>query len=388
MKEKFSLLPYRTAAFFCALLMLFPSVSVHAEEAEAEFLTASAKSYILMDAASGEILLEKNADEALPPASITKVMTMLLVLEAIERGECSMTETVTASAHAVSMGGSQIWLKENEQMTVEDLFKATAVGSANDAAMALAEHICGSEEAFVARMNERAAQLQMTNTVFHNPTGLDAEGHVSTARDIALMSKELLKHETARTYSSIWMDTLRGGQTQLVNTNKLVRFYKGCIGLKTGTTDGASSCLSAAAERGGMTLIAVVMGCPTSKERFADARALLDYGFSAYSIYTPQTGTDALPLLTVSGGTKEQLALTIETTPMLLKKTQASEVKEEILLPESVEAPVAKGDQVGELCITAGDRTLSFSICAADDVPRLGFWFSLCLLFSRLIAFA
>lgn len=388
MKKKIHSSPHRAAAFLCALLMLFAPVSARAEGTEEENVKTTAKSFILMDAVSGEVLLEKNADEPLPPASITKVMTMLLVLEAIERGECAMTDTVTASAHAVSMGGSQIWLKENEQMTVEELFKATAVGSANDAAMALAEHICGSEEAFVARMNERAAQLQMTHTVFHNPTGLDTEGHVSTARDIALMSRELLKHETARTYSSIWMDTLRNGQTQLVNTNKLVRFYKGCIGLKTGTTDGAGSCLSAAAERDGMTLIAVVMGCPTSKERFADARALLDYGFSAYSIYTPQTGTDALPLLTVSGGTKEQLALTIETAPMLLKKTQASEVKEEILLPESVEAPVAKGDQVGELCITAGDKTLSFSICAAEDVPRLSFWSSLCLLFSRLIAFA
>ena len=378
----------RTAALLCALLVLYAPAAAGAGEEAAEPAGMSAKSYILMDVQSGEVLLEKNADEALPPASITKIMTMLLVLEAVERGECAMSDTVTASAHAVSMGGSQIWLKENEQMTVEELFKATAVGSANDAAMALAEHVCGSEEAFVVQMNARAAELGMENTVFVNPSGLDAEGHVSTARDIALMSKELLRHEAARTYSSIWMDTLRGGQTQLVNTNKLVRFYKGCIGLKTGTTDGAGSCLSAAAERDGMTLCAVVMGCPTSKERFADARALLDYGFSAYTVYTPQTAADALPLLPVTGGAAEQLPLSLSAEPLLLKKTQAADVKEELLLPESVEAPVRQGDTVGELLITAGDKSVSFAVCAAADVPRLHYFTALALLFSRLFAFA
>lgn len=379
---------YKLTALFFTLLLLLPSFA-HAEEAPTETgVITTAKSAVLMDAASGEILLEKNADEPLPPASITKVMTMLLVLEAIERGECAMNDTVTASAHAVSMGGSQIWLKENEQMTVEELFKATAVGSANDAAMALAEHVAGSEDSFVSRMNERAAELQMTHTVFKNPTGLDSDGHVSTARDIALMSRELLKHETARKYSSIWMDSLRGGTTQLVNTNKLVRFYKGCIGLKTGTTDGAGSCLSAAAVRSDMTLVSVVMGCPTSKERFADARALLDYGFSSYSVYTPKTTAAELPLLPVTNGTAEYVSLTIQTTPMLLKKAHASAAVEELLLPESIEAPIEKGDQIGELCITAGEKTLSFSVCAAQSVPRTSFFSALCLLFSRLIAFA
>ena len=351
-----------------------------------ETVTLSAGSAILIDAASGTVLYEKNADALLPPASITKIMTMLLVLEAIGRGECSMSDTVTASPHAVSMGGSQIWLKENEQMTVEELFKATAIGSANDAAMALAEHIAGSEEAFVAQMNARAKELGMENTVFRNPTGLDAEGHVSTARDIALMSQELLKYDAARKYSSVWMDSLRGGETQLVNTNKLVRFYEGCIGLKTGTTDDAGSCLSAAAERSGLTLIAVVMHCPTSKERFADARRLLDHGFAERCVYTPQLTADALPSVSVRGGAAEEVKVRLETAPVLIRKADANAVEEDFSLPEVCEAPVTEGDVLGEMRVKAGEVTQTFPITAAFSVPKLDFWTALELLCAKLLA--
>lgn len=374
----------RILCMILAFVLLGTRVYAAPKEQEAT-VTLSAGSAILIDAQSGAVLFEADADEPMPPASITKIMTMLLVLEAIGRGECSMSDTVTASAHAVSMGGSQIWLKENEQMTVEELFKATAIGSANDAAMALAEHIAGSEEAFVALMNARAKELGMENTVFKNPTGLDAEGHVSTARDIALMSKALLTHEEARKYSSVWMDSLRGGATQLVNTNKLVRFYEGCIGLKTGTTDGAGSCLSAAAERNGLTLISVVMHCPTSKERFADARKLLDFGFANWCTYTPKLSADDLPGVAVHGGVTEELKVNLETAPVLIKKSDANAVEETFTLPKEVEAPVIEGAVLGEMTVKAGEAVHTFPLTAAFSVPKLDFWAAFGLLGAKLI---
>ena len=237
-----------------------------------------AKSAILMEQSTGQVLCEMNADEQMPPASITKVMTLLLVMEAVESGRLSLEDTVTCSPHASSMGGSQIWLEVGEQMTVQDLIKATAVASANDASVALAEKVAGSEDAFVVMMNERAEQLGMTGTHFVNCTGLDAPGHLTTARDIATMSRILIQHPMIREYSSIWMDSLRGGETQLVNTNKLVRFYDGATGLKTGTTDGAGSCLAATATRNGLSLVAVSLGSATSDERFQSARNILEYG--------------------------------------------------------------------------------------------------------------
>ena len=372
----------RTAALLCALLVLYAPAAAGAGEEAAEPAGMSAKSYILMDVQSGEVLLEKNADEALPPASITKIMTMLLVLEAVERGECAMSDTVTASAHAVSMGGSQIWLKENEQMTVEELFKATAVGSANDAAMALAEHVCGSEEAFVAQMNARAAELGMENTVFVNPTGLDAEGHVSTARDIALMSKELLRHEAARTYSSIWMDTLRGGQTQLVNTNKLLKSYSGITGLKTGTTGKAGSCMAATAERDGMSLVAVVLGCASTEDRFSSAASLLDAGFSGWALTAPSLSSDALAPIAVEKGMQSTVAVEADPlTGVVVPKGREGEVVCEIKMEEILTAPVEQGQAVGEVtCVLDGEVLARSQIRAASSVEALTFssaWLSL-----------
>ena len=380
----------RWLAFFMILMFTFAPLSrfiVHAEGTEENNPLISAKSAVLIDTQSGMVLYEKNPHEPLPPASITKVMTLLLVAEAIERDELALTDTVKASAHAVSMGGSQIWLKENEEMTVDDLLKATAIGSANDASMALAEHVSGTEEAFVEQMNRRAKELGMNNTVFKNPTGLDVDGHVSTAYDIALMSKELLTHETVTPYLSVWMDTLRGGQTQLVNTNKLVRFYNGCIGVKTGTTNGAGSCLSAAAVRNDISLISVVMGCTTSAERFDSARALLNSGFASFIRYTPDTTADKLPALPVLHGTSESVPLSVDTSAFLIRKSDQETVTESVSLPDSVVAPIKKGQEVGTLTITAGEIKQTIPICASADIPKMGLWSAICLMFSRTFAF-
>ena len=244
----------------------------------------SAPSGVLMEASTGKILYEKNPHDKRPCASITKVMTLLLVFEAIDSGKLSLEDTVTTSEHAASMGGSDIWLEPGEEMSADDMIKATVVASANDAAVALAEHISGSEETFVAQMNQRAAQLGMTDTVFKNCNGLDEEGHITSAYDVAVMSRELMKHEKIFDYTSIWLDNLRGGKTQIVNTNKLLKTYNGITGLKTGTTDDAGCCISATATRDGMSLIGVVLGADTGKQRFADAAALLDHGFANYAV--------------------------------------------------------------------------------------------------------
>ncbi|MBQ4091597.1 MAG: D-alanyl-D-alanine carboxypeptidase, partial [Clostridia bacterium] len=245
------------------------------------------KSAILLDAKTGAVLFEQNADEALPPASVTKIMTLLLVMEAIEAGKIKLDDTVVTSAHAASMGGSQIYLKEGEQMSVEDMLKSVVISSANDAACALAEFVSGSEEAFVRQMNERAAELGMKNTTFENTNGLDdtAQNHLTSARDIAIMSRELIKHEKILEYSSIWMDTVRGGTFGLTNTNRLVRYYRGCTGLKTGSTSKAGFCISATAERDGVSLICVIMGAETRDIRNGLATRLLDYGFANYEVY-------------------------------------------------------------------------------------------------------
>ena len=248
----------------------------------------AAKSVILMECSTGKVLYENNADESLSPASITKIMTMLLIAEYLDNGNLLLTDKVTASEHAVSMGGSQIWLEVGEQMTVEELLKAVAVGSANDASVALAEHIAGSEEGFVGMMNEKAQTLNMTNTVFKNACGLDEDGHITSARDVAIMSCELLKHDIIKQFTTIWMDSLRDGSTELVNTNKLVRFYSGATGLKTGTTDNAGCCLSASAKRDGMEIVAVVMNAESSNERFTGAKKLLDYGFANWCLSKPE----------------------------------------------------------------------------------------------------
>ena len=354
--------------------------------AEAQAKEVPAKSAVLMDASSGQLLFEKNAHEKMPPASITKIMTMLLVMEAIEDGSIQYTDAVTCSEHAAEMGGSQIWLEPGEEMTVEELLKAAAVNSANDASMALAEHVAGSEEAFVARMNERAKELGMEDTAFQNPTGLDEEGHYSSAYDIALMSRELLKHEDITRFTTIWMDSLRGGETALTNTNKLVRFYDGCTGLKTGTTDGAGSCLSATASREGLSLIAVSMGSPTSDERFSACRTLLDYGFSAFESYTPQVEAGELPEIRVKNGVEGTVAPVLGEAPALLvAKGKSGDVTRTVSLPEEVEAPVEEGQRLGEITFALdGSQLAAIPITAESAVPKMDFSTAIRMIFSML----
>jgi len=342
----------------------------------------TARAAVLMDAATGTVLFEKDADTPLPPASVTKIMTLLLLAEAIDRGDLARDETVTVSAEASQMGGSQIYLKENEQMTVDELLKATVVASANDAAYALGEHLAGSMDAFVLQMNERAAALGMKNTVFYNPTGLPCEGHVSSARDIAVMSRELIKHEFIMEYTSIWMDYLRDGQTMLVNTNKLIRHYNGATGLKTGSTDEAGYCLSATAERNGLSLIAVVLGSPSGAERFDDAKALLDYGFLHYALFTPTLPEtfDAYPVI---NGKQTSVSVTAASpTPLLLKKGEEETVKITVSEPVTLTAPVEKGTPVGTVTVSvANEVRLSLPLTVTESVEKLTWWY----LFTRAV---
>ena len=337
-------------------------------------LSLNCRAAILVDQDTGTVLYEKNADEQVPIASITKVMTLLLTFEAIRGGKLTLDTPVPVSEHAYHMGGSQIWLKEGEQMRVEDLIKAVCVVSGNDAAVALGEHLAGSEEAFVARMNERAKELGMNDTHFVNCTGLPAEGHVTSAYDIALMSRELIwHHPDIRRFTTIWMDSLRDGASMLVNTNKLVRFYPGATGLKTGSTDSAKYCISATAEKDGMELIAVILGGSTSDKRFTDAKALLNYGFAAYSLVTV-TPESPLPAVPVTLGTQKtvQSVLTSENA-LLLEKSRANGLTQAVSLPESIDAPVEEGEPLGTLDIfdANGTPVASLPLLAGESVPRL-----------------
>ena len=331
------------------------------------------RSAILMEASTGQILYEMNADEQLSPASVTKIMSLLLVVEAVDSGKIKLEDMVTTSAHAASMGGSQIWLEVNEQMSVDDLLKAACIASANDATVALGEHLAGSEESFVAMMNERATELGMTNTVFKNASGLDAEGHVTSARDVALMSQAILEHDIIKEYSSVWMDTLRGGETGLVNTNKLVRFYPGSTGLKTGTTSGAGHCLSATAERDGMELIAVVMGSENSDDRFNAARKLLDYGFANYQLVTIDISQEDLPQIPVKNGVDEFITFKPFDTPSVLApKGKAEQIEKIVDLPEFLEAPVAVGQEVGFVRIMLGEEEIMrVSVYSSTDIAKM-----------------
>lgn len=337
-------------------------------------LTITAKSAILTERSTGTVLFEHDADKQMPPASITKVMTLLLVFEAMDAGKFTMETEIVASEHACSMGGSQIWLEPGEAFTVNELLKAAAISSANDACVALGEAVSGSEETFVELMNERAAELGMKNTVFKNCTGLDAEGHLSTARDIAIMSAELLRHPEIKNYSTVWMDSLRGGKTELTNTNRLVRFYKGCTGLKTGSTDGAGCCLSASAERDGMELISVTLGSPNTDERFAAGRKLLDYGFANFALVKMTPPEEYLAPIPVAHGTAETVQpICEEPAAFLLKKGQEAGVEQSVYLPEKLEAPVKAGDVLGRVTVTlSGGEIGGYDIVAAEDVPRMG----------------
>lgn len=336
----------------------------------------SCPSALLMEKQTGTVLFAQDEHTPREPASVTKIMTLLLVMEAIDSGVLSYDDVVTGSAHAAGMGGSQIWLKENEQMTVRDLLKAVCIVSGNDAAVALAEHLAGSEDAFVERMNARAQELGMNDTHFVNCTGLPAAGHLTSACDIALMSRELiLHHPDIRQFTTVWMDSLRGGESMLVNTNKLIRFYDGATGLKTGSTGSAGYCLSATAEKNGMELIAVVLKGKTSDERFSDAKSLLNYGFSTWSLVTV-TPDEVLPPVPVMLGVRGtvQPVLTSENT-LLVEKTLANGLTKEVALAESVAAPVYAGDTLGQLTVrdAAGNTVAELPILAGEDVGHVTF---------------
>ena len=368
----------RSCAFLLTLLLTAAAV-LPAAPARAAELEIAAPSAILIDAATGTVLYEKNAHERLAPASVTKVMTLLLIMEALDSGRIGWDDTVAASAAAAAKGGSQIYLEENEQMGLRDMLKSVVVASANDCAAALAEHVSGSESAFVARMNERASELGMADTHFVNCTGLDddpdASEHLTSAHDIAVMSRELLKHDAIREYTTIWMDTVRGGQFGLSNTNKLVRFYSGTTGLKTGFTRAAGYCLSASAERDGLELIAVVMHCNTSTDRFESAKALLDYGFANYCLIeaAPETPLPAVPV--VLGREETVQAVLADDTPILADKGAAAGVEKTVEMADAVSAPVAAGQKLGTLVIRSGGQKIAQrDIVAAQAVEKLTWW--------------
>ena len=349
-------------------------------------LDIKAKGAVLMEQGSGMVLYEKGAHERLPIASVTKVMTLLLVMEAIEEGRIKWDDSVTCSATAASMGGSQIWLEQGEIMTVDELVKAAAVVSANDACAALAEHICGTVDSFVVAMNARAKELGMQDTNFVDCSGLDDSGY-SCAYDVAMMSRELMKHKDIQKYTTIWMDSLRAGQSQLVNTNKLVRHYKGATGLKTGTTQAAGHCLAATATRDGTSFVAVVLGCATTADRFNGARAMLDYGFSAYVSYTPPAELLQLSPVAVLGGQADSVEVTVDMPgAMLLKKGTENAVEPVAELAADLEAPVLQGQVVGTWRLRHGEEVLcEYAVRATQTVPRKTFRYAYSLLVATLL---
>ena len=364
-----------------------PLESTPVNAAIGQVLDIKAKSAVLMEPVTGTVLYEANPDEALPPASITKIMSLLLVMEALDRGDISLETVVTASEHACSMGGSQIWLEPGESMTVDELLRACAIASANDACVALGELVAGSEEGFVAQMNAKAKDLGMKNTVFYNCTGLDAKGHLTTAYDVALMSSALIKHEKIKEYSSVWMDSLRGGKSELVNTNKLVRFYEGATGLKTGTTSQAKYCLSATAERDGMELVAVVMAGESSQDRFNGAKKLLDYGFANYSF--SQIGADMRPMeIPVKKGIQKQVTVKAEgTVAALLPKTDTTGITRKIEKIDTLNAPVKAGQEVGSVLIYNGEELLGkIPIKATKEIKKQTFGYAFATLLGGLIS--
>lgn len=356
------------AVCLAGMLFTMPSMAVVTGAPDVE-----AGAVLLMERETGTILYEENAHAVLEPASVTKIMTLLLVMEALDSGQLTMDTMVTVSAHAASMGGSQVYLKEGEQMSVHDMLKAVAVASGNDAAVALGEAIAGSESAFVARMNQRAKELGMTDTTFQNCTGLPTEGHVTSAYDIGVMSRELLSHEEIRAYTTIWMDSLRDGAFQLSNTNKLIRFYEGATGLKTGYTATAGHCISASAQRDGMELIAVVLHAPNSSARFETAKSLLNFGFANYTMADVAPDQALAPVDVILGAQEEIQPVFEETAHLLLEKTEVSGLTQTLEVCEEVEAPVQAGQKLGTLSIYRADGSLmkEISVVAPEDVPRL-----------------
>lgn len=362
-----------TAMLFSFAPMCFASEALPEMQVEVK-----AKAAVLMDAGSGKVLMAQNAHEKLYPASVTKIMTLLLVTEAIDSGKISLTDMVTVSKEAAEKGGSQIWLEVGEQMSVDDLLKASAVASANDACEALAEYVAGSSDAFVRQMNERAKQLGMNDTHFENCTGLDdtVENHVTSAYDVALMSRELLRHQRITGYTTIWMDSLRNGETQLVNTNKLIRFYEGATGLKTGTTSKAGCCVSASAKRGDLHLIAVVLGSDTSDDRFNAARAMLDWGFANYTTEKLEIDASRVPAVGVLKGTKSSVMPVIpQAQAVLIEKGKTDEVTQEFDLAATVQAPVEKGQLLGRVYFKLNGETLyTYDLISDREIPALTFF--------------
>lgn len=372
-------------AVILILVILLSALGIHAFAADFSE-EVNAKSAVLMDANTGKILFEYNADDALPPASVTKVMTLLLVFEALDNGVIKLSDMVSTSEHAASMGGSQIYLEPGEQMSVDELIKSVVVSSANDAAASLAEYVSGSERAFVAAMNKRAKELGMNSTNFENTNGLDdtSENHVTSARDIAIMSRELMKHEKIFDYTTIWMDTVRNGTFGLSNTNRLLRTYKGCTGLKTGSTAKAKFCISATAKRDGLSLIAVIMGSPTRDDRNALAAKLLDFGFANYAIYSDTDG--AVDNIKVTGGIKNDIALKHNDFSSLIEKSALSKIEAVTDIPESVPAPIKTGDKIGTITYKNGETVIGTTdIVAAEDVDKISFFTLLPRILKRLV---
>ena len=369
--------------FLALSLLSMPILSVRAIDESA----VSAPSAVLMEPTTGKILFDFYCHEKRPCASITKVMTLLLVFEALDSGRLSLDDTVTASAHAASMGGSDIWLEEGESMSADDMIKATVVASANDAAVALAEHLSGSEDAFVEQMNKRAKELGMADTVFKNCNGLDEEGHITSAYDVALMSRELMQYPKIYDYTSVWLDYLRGGETQIVNTNKLLKTYNGITGLKTGTTDDAGCCMAASACRDGMQMLSVVLGCDTGKQRFADSAALLDYGFANYAIKELKLPEDFPDAVAVTNGMTDSVPISCTVdSQMLMDRSSADEPSCAVDLPESVEAPIEEGEVIGSVTYTLGDEQKRFDVIAGGAAEKTSFGLIFAELFHSLIA--
>ena len=363
----------KSLSFLLALLTLTAAVPLAGAVPADSGLSLSCASCVLMEKETGAVLLEDNAHEKLEPASVTKIMTLLLVMEAVDSGQLGLDDPVTVSSYAAGMGGSQVYLEEGEQMPVSEMIKCVTVVSGNDCAVALAERVAGSEGAFVARMNQRAQELGMEDTTFLNCTGLPAQGHVTSAHDIALMSRELiLNHPSIREYTTIWMDSIRNGEFGLTNTNRLVRFYEGTTGLKTGFTSSAQYCMSATAERDGMELIAVVMKSPSTNQRFDDARALLDYGFANYNLVPVYPDAPLAPVDVLLGAQAQVQPRLERDCRLLVRKGEEGQVTTRLSLAEDLEAPVEQGQTLGTLEVYVGDELRdTVPILAAQPVERL-----------------
>ena len=380
MKGKYTVMKNKNVIFalILACVLLLGQLAVCASDMSVETVETNAsldlkcRSAILMEFETGRVLYEQNADEALPPASVTKIMTLLIVMEAVDSGSIKLDDEVNVSSNAASMGGSQIFLEEGETMSVEDMLKSVIISSANDAAVALAEHVAGSEEEFVKRMNLRAAELEMKNTKFENTNGLDdtVSEHLTSARDIALMSRELIKHEKILEYSSIWMDTIRNGAFGLTNTNRLVRFYKGATGLKTGSTSKAKFCVSATAKRGNMHLICVIMGAETRDERNAMATRLLDYGFANYALFSAEG--QKLDEIKVTGGVEDTCGISFGKFNVVVNKGEESKISATVELDDCLTAPIKLGDVAGKVVYKNGDKIVGeVPITATENVEKI-----------------